>query len=97
MQKVGTPIIMVSTDRGIRMEGMCPIQYFYFLTLCLWVLHEKNRLQKAFIPLNIQRVAELLPLGEVGGQFMVYNTYLTSSCYGLKFKNHTSPSAIGDE
>ena len=39
-----------------------PTQYFYFLTLRLWALHGKNRLQKAFIPLNIRRVAELLSL-----------------------------------
>ena len=25
-------------------------QYFMFLTLCLWVLHGKNRLQTAFVP-----------------------------------------------
>ena len=43
--------------------GTCPTQYFYFLTLRLWALHGKNRLQKAFAPpppLNIRRVAELL-------------------------------------
>ena len=30
------------------------------LMLSLWTLHGKNRLQKAFVPLNIRRVAELL-------------------------------------
>ena len=33
---------------------------FAFLTLCLRALHGKNRHQKAFIPLNIQCVSELL-------------------------------------
>ena len=37
-------------------------QYLYFLTLRLWALHVKNRLQKAFVPLNIRRVAELVQL-----------------------------------
>ena len=40
--------------------GSRPTQYFYFLTLRLWALHGKNRLQKAFVPLNIRRLAERL-------------------------------------
>ena len=47
------------------MSGTHPTQYFHFLTLCLWALHEKNRLQKAFDPLNIRRVAELLPVDKI--------------------------------
>ena len=41
--------------------GTRPTQYFYFLTLRIWALHGKNRLQKAFVPLNIRRLAERLP------------------------------------
>ena len=40
--------------------GTRPTQYF--LTLRLWAWHGKNRPQKAFVPLNILRVAEPLPL-----------------------------------
>ena len=43
--------------------GTRPTQYFNFLTLRLWALHGKNRLQKAFVPLKIRRVAELLDTG----------------------------------
>ena len=45
--------------------GHVPTQYFYFLTLRLWALHGKNRLQKAFVPLNIQRLAETLLLCDI--------------------------------
>ena len=41
--------------------GTRPTQYLYFLTLRLWALLGKNCLQKAFVPLNIRRVAEHLP------------------------------------
>ena len=37
-----------------------PTQYFYFSILRLSALLGKNRPQKAFVPLNIRRVAERL-------------------------------------
>ena len=40
------PMQGLATD---GMGGSVP-QYFKFLTLCLWVLHGKNRLQTAFVP-----------------------------------------------
>ena len=45
--------------------GTGATQYFYFLTLRLWALHGKNRLQKAFVPLNIRRLAERLLRGQI--------------------------------
>ena len=39
---------------------MCATQYFSFSTLRLSALYGKNQLQKAFVPLDIRRVAELL-------------------------------------
>ena len=54
-------------------------QYFYFLTLSLWALHGKNGHQKAFVPLNIRRVAERLPSARIGYLVMLYKQNISIS------------------
>ena len=63
LKSLGMYSIAFDIWQGLRHRGgdggTCP-QYFKFLTLCLWVLHGKNRLQTAFVPLNHRVVTEPL-------------------------------------
>ena len=51
------------TGRGGGKRGTSPPQSFRRLTLCLWALHGKNRLQMVLVPPNRRAVAP--PLGEL--------------------------------
>ena len=64
---------------------------FYFLTQRLWALHGKNRLQKAFVPLNIRRVAELL------GRTRQYKAGWNRAAPDRADEDQTGPDTIGQD
>ena len=61
LKSLGMYSIAFDIWQGLRHRGGGRVpQYFKFLTLCLWVLHGKNGLQTAFVPLNHRLVTEPL-------------------------------------